>query len=182
VDGRCLDCFTLGCAAGTVCRANPELAGECVVDRCLGVTCGEAQLCRDGSCIAATCTPACPDGAVCVNGGCVTRTCDPGICATRTCPAILGQACDPTDGRCIADPCASTRCPSGFTCAVTCGGVAVCEPPSPAEGVDVLATGGGGASCAVGFRGRVGSWLLVAVASYLLLRRRRSRNYRNLPS
>jgi MYXO-CTERM domain-containing protein len=113
---------------------------------------------------------------------CEERTCDLEVCRDRTCSP--GQACDPTDGRCVADPCLGTSCPDGFTCHVTCGAVAVCQADQvmPPTGTKVLATGSGGFTCAVSAAGRPSSgagWgSLLAVAGLVtLVGRRRRRTY-----
>jgi hypothetical protein len=177
-DGRCVDCFTLGCPDGQICRVTPG-GGECQVDRCRGVTCDEGEFCRDGACLALTCTPECAAGSVCVNGQCQALTCDLRNCEGRSCPPA--QACNPDNGLCIPDPCQTTECPNGFSCSVVCGGVSVCTEGTPGEEetkVDVLATGGGGFSCEIGAVARGGGrawWLLLVAIGALVAARRRSR-------
>ena len=81
----------------------------------------------------------------------------------------------------MADPCLGTVCPDGFSCHVTCGALALCQPSTVTPpGTKVLATGSGGFSCAVAGAGRpsraVGWGWLLAVAGLAILvgKRRRS--------
>ena len=45
MNGVCVDCDQLGCAAGKIC-----VAGVCIVDKCKDVSCGNNQYCQDGAC------------------------------------------------------------------------------------------------------------------------------------
>jgi MYXO-CTERM domain-containing protein len=126
-----------------------------------------------------SCTPDCEAGSVCVNGQCEVLDCNLEVCRDRSCPT--GQACNPTNGLCIPDPCATTECPTDFRCQVVCGGVAVCTagtPGQPDPTVEVLATGGGGFSCEIGSVARKGSdawWIFLAGVLGLAFRRRKKR-------
>ena len=83
-DFECRNSCDDGCPLGAACKD-----GACVTDRCSGVRCPGAQLCRasDGACVDASCPP-CRDG-------------------TR---------CDPDSGQCVLDWCRLITCPAGYTC------------------------------------------------------------------
>jgi len=89
---------------------NPDHCGGC------GVTCAPGQMCRNGMCVACTCSPPapapCPTGQIVCNGTCVDprtdsrncgscgticpsgQTCRSGACSTPTfCTPGAGQAC-----------------------------------------------------------------------------------------
>jgi hypothetical protein len=108
-----------------------------------------------------------------------------GMCCTRNstnCDGIAcgpGQACNPDDGECIADPCAFANCRRGTLCEVSCGGRATCVDntmiPDPEF---VLIAGEGGCGCRVGATERsdhgAGTlWAGLLVAAILLRRRDR---------
>jgi hypothetical protein len=168
-EGRCVDCFTLGCPQGMLCISGQDGIGACTSDRCAGVTCPEGQACRDGDCVAVACPGGCPAGQVCEANQCV------GECSAARCgvaPCAVGTVCNPATGRCIADPCAGANC-GRTSCSVSCDGQAVC---AAFETVEVLATGSGGFSCEIALvsrRSPPALLALLALAALLSLRRRR---------
>ncbi len=184
--GICQDCFALGCDAGELCVRNQDNIGVCVPDPCFGVMCEANQACRDGTCVAVTCDPACPDGQRCADGVCVAdacagvtcpsgRVCDPadGQCVADRCTRTTcapGLACRPSDGVCIPDPCLTIQCPAPLVCDVDFDGVGACVPP-PGPGGEVITAAGGG--CATG--GADAGLGPLALALVALARRRRAR-------
>jgi hypothetical protein len=162
-NGRCVsnDCRTLNnCAPNELC-----LQGRCVTDRCASVNCPMGQACVDGNCVPSCTGVSCASGEVCdqATGMCRAMTSDPcaGVmCAgnqvcnpsTRmcqlsqcgpqsTCPR--GQRCDPLNGMCTDDRCATVRCPSGEVCSE---GVcrAAPRPPTMTVPADRVISSGGG--------------------------------------
>jgi hypothetical protein len=175
--GACVPdtCTALGCPRGRYCDV---VTGDCEVDRCEGVTCGPGEACRAGTCEPSCAEVRCGGGRVCRGGVCVddpcagvrcgrgeacspTRgTCVEDVCAGLTCPT--GAVCDVDTGRCVTEPCATLRCPSGERCVdgeCTSG----TTPPPGGDGgpgfdggggtrpepTRLLATGGGGCTCAL---------------------------------
>jgi len=120
-------CYTVGCpGAGDICHQ-----GSCVPDPCanLPVPCADGAFCRDGDCVRACASVACPAGQRCDRDGfCVAdapcaapcdvgKTCQNGTCVVDRCAGKscgLGQAC--RNGACVDQPCANVTCPSGTTC------------------------------------------------------------------
>src|SRR5262249_27628488 len=122
-DGVCHDCFDLGygCSGGKVCMAGTNGVGTCGGDKCAGVTCPAGQTCgADGNCAGVDCPSGCKESEVCDHGVCVAH-CSVDVCFGVNCGD--GMACNPADGRCIADPCDHTTCGSG-DCVLTCTGSA----------------------------------------------------------
>jgi MYXO-CTERM domain-containing protein len=117
------------------------------------------------------CGGGCAAGQVCQANQCVSA-CSVDVCAGVSCGD--GQACDPSNGNCIADPCLRTNCGSN-ACSISCDGTAQCAPHA---GVDVLATGGGGLSCQITGTetpaGTLGTVLLLLGLVAARIRRRRS--------
>lgn len=170
--GRCVDCFTTGCPAGTTCiRPQGSQFGMCQSNPCMGVTCPEGQTCNGGTCTEVACAPACIVGQVCDRGQCVSA-CAANLCAGANCGA--GMICQPSTGSCISDPCLATNCSPNGTCSVSCDGKASCLV---AAGVDVLATGGGGCTCEIGASAEspapLGGVLLGLLGLMFVWRRRR---------
>jgi hypothetical protein len=91
---------------------------------CANVRCATGSYCENGRCVAemgeSTCNPPCQGGSSCRDGRCE------GGCAGG-CPS--GQLCSSKQGRCVKDPCARKRCPSGEVCR---GGV--CRPRASSSG------------------------------------------------
>jgi MYXO-CTERM domain-containing protein len=193
MQGRCLDCNTLGCDPGQLCINN-----ACQKDTCQGVTCPNGKYCSNGAC-ADLCVPGkCADGTRCVAGQCVAdkcaavpcgdgQYCDPttGTCKADSCQATQcgpGQSCVKTTGRCGADPCMLIQCPSEcWTCGTTAEGTGTCLLKSECKEkiTQVGQRGGGnaGCGCAVSETGGSSAWtaLLLGVALAAGARRRRRR-------
>ncbi len=194
LDGRCVDCYSLGCPAGQQCRA-----GLCQKDPCAGKKCKPDQFCNEKGVCTNLCTSPCPPGQRCAAGTCqvdkcapVTATCIAGeVCdpVTLTCKAdrcrfgacSAGQRCVPATGECKDDPCATIKCPNGcYKCDVATDGTGFCGllKECQAERIEI-ATQGGGCSCGVGGRGALaggalaGLWLTFAVVVHARSRRRR---------
>jgi len=154
--GQCVDCFTLGCPGGMICAENDAHVGVCQADPCNGVDCAAGDSCIGGACVPAACPGGCGSGERCQGGRCVAQ-CSLDLCFSRSsCPA--GTACNPLNGRCIADPCARTDC-GDLTCAVSCEGLGTCARRNT---VDVVATGGGGFQCEIGAVSRASQRPLLA--------------------
>jgi MYXO-CTERM domain-containing protein len=163
--GNCVDCYTLGCAAGEMCNA-----GRCQVDKCLNVTCGANQYCDDGKCIDLCTKNKCSGTDRCVAGQCIADNCatvgcgigqfcdqTTGKCKNDTCQVTQcgkGERCIQETGTCAADPCNLVDCPGPcWTCAVTSDGMASCRVSGDCREVSSqigIKGGGDGCGCAVG--------------------------------
>ncbi len=101
--GTCVEtaCATVSCAANQRC-----VAGRCV-GACEGIVCPMGLACRAGRCVDPCQGVSCDGDNVCVEGVCTPR------CECRRC--ATGQTCG-SDGRCVADACASVRCADGQRC------------------------------------------------------------------
>jgi MYXO-CTERM domain-containing protein len=166
MQGRCLDCNTLGCDPGQIC-----IASVCQVDTCAGVTCGNGTYCSNGQCVD-LCTPGkCGSGTRCVAGACIPdkcsqvvcdpgKYCDPGTgtCKIDVCDAMqcgAGERCVSTSGQCAPDPCLLIQCPGDcWTCGTTADGTGTCLlDASCKEKISQVGQRGGGTAalgCAVG--------------------------------
>jgi MYXO-CTERM domain-containing protein len=158
--GSCVDCYTLGCAAGQICAA-----GRCTTDKCLGVTCPANQYCDDGSCVDLCTRDKCAGTDRCVAGSCIPdkcaavgcsahQYCDPaaGVCRTDTCEVTQcgrGETCVKTTGMCAADPCSLIDCPSPcWTCSTTAEGTGTCKVSGDCKEIATkIGTKGGGEGC-----------------------------------
>ena len=131
VQGECAEpCAAGECPRGFVCRDN-----FCLIDRCLGLRCGDGQVCRNGDCLdpndIACEQVECTDDLVCVGGDCVDDPCEGTSCqagqacwlgdclpegevACRQVTCGPGEVCE--DGACVEDPCLQVRCDVGFVC------------------------------------------------------------------
>ena len=156
--GACVadNCYGKGCPlAGQVCLEN-----SCQDHPCAGVRCALGQYCSDGFCKSSCGRVACGAGGRCVDGRCVAGSascagdscgagipCNGGLCdsACAGVHCLQGQVC--RAGSCMDDPCSRVRCPQGERCAE---GQCLSDFTSSGSRTDLLATGGGGFSCAVG--------------------------------
>ncbi len=183
--GKCLDatCYTTGCPKGDIC-----LGEKCVPHPCPPGKCPPTQLCADGLCFRTCLGVKCPPGQSCFRGQCkATDPCKTKVCQSyEKCKVIGGKAtcvADPcgaltcktveicVDGKCLPDPCRTTRCPHKFYCQVDRKGQSDCIPRKDAdfgETKALMATGGGG-FCAVGGDGS--GWWVVLVMLALIRRR-----------
>jgi hypothetical protein len=163
--GLCVDCYTLGCAAGQMCNA-----GVCQTDKCAGVNCGANQYCDNGSCVDLCTANKCSSSQRCIGGACMTDTCattpcaggqfcdqNTGQCRIDTCAVTQcgrGQRCIQETGVCEADPCNTVNCPGPcWVCAVTTDGMASCQVSGDCREVSAqigIKGGGDGCGCAVG--------------------------------
>jgi hypothetical protein len=163
--GLCVDCYTLGCAAGQMCNA-----GVCQTDKCAGVNCGANQYCDTGSCVDLCTASKCSSSQRCVGGACMTDTCattpcpggqfcdqNTGKCRLDTCAVTQcgrGQRCIQETGACEADPCNTVNCPGPcWVCAVTSDGMASCQVSGDCREVSAqigIKGGGDGCGCSVG--------------------------------
>ncbi len=186
--GQCMDksCYSEGCPPGQRC-----VEGTCVADSCAGVTCPDGEFCLDGRCIRSCdnvfCDPgetckliqvgsvmetkcvadscadvSCAAGKTCVNGKCVNDPCQ-GVFCER------GLVCQ--DGLCVKDLCERTSCPAGYYCQL-----GECLLANVVGTSEILASGGGGFSCAVNKKhSRAPSSLFILLALGLLALTRRNR-------
>jgi MYXO-CTERM domain-containing protein len=189
VQGRCVDCETLGCNAGQVCYK-----GSCQMDKCAGVKCGDGAYCNDGKCVG-LCPPGkCPSGQTCLDGVCsadkcanvacrVDQYCDSadGKCKGDTCQALqcgAGQTCVSTTGQCAPDPCILMQCPGDcYACKVTPEGQGTCVSNGVCTQM-LLKVGqkGGGCGCATAAGGGDAPWealALLGVVGMVTSRRKR---------
>jgi MYXO-CTERM domain-containing protein len=162
VQGRCLDCNTLGCNPGQICYQ-----GACQADKCAGVKCGDGTYCNDGKCMG-LCPPGkCPSGQTCMNGVCSenkcasvgcspNQYCDPadGQCKDDVCQGFqcgAGDRCVQTKGTCAPDPCLLMQCPGDcYTCTTTADGKGTCVSNGLCQQtLTKLSQRGGGCSCAL---------------------------------
>ena len=95
----------MSCGDAEFCRG-----GDCVAT-CVGVECGATEVCHGGSCQPTGCDAPCGAGTVCdaSSGSCVDDPCAGVSCDT-------GQVCDPAMGSCIDDPCRNITCPGEGVC------------------------------------------------------------------
>src|SRR5690606_819438 len=95
-DGACVgnNCIFLSylCSDDQIC-----VAGECVVDRCAGVSGGEGEVGREGACVGSGAGVECGPRTVCRGGLCEPTGCESACGAGRVC----------RDGECADDPCRS---------------------------------------------------------------------------
>ncbi len=143
LQGKCVDpCgeVEFPCPAGLICQM-----GLCVDPVCVGVTCGENQLCypktavdgKTGVCSGGCEGVRCPDGLVCHLGRCVDlckdltcpadRVCSGGACVPKCeCLACeVGKACQKSTGKCLPDGCESATCAAGQVCRAGSGGTCI---------------------------------------------------------
>jgi MYXO-CTERM domain-containing protein len=190
MEGRCLDCNSLGCNPGQVCYQ-----GACQADKCAGVKCGDGTYCNDGKCMG-LCPPGkCPIGQTCMNGVCSENKCasvgcsqgqycDPadGQCKGDVCQGFqcgAGERCVQTKGSCAPDPCLLMQCPGDcYMCTTTADGKGTCVSNGMCEQtLTKLSQRGGGCSCALD--PAAGNSLGLPVFALILgtfLMRRRPRN------
>jgi MYXO-CTERM domain-containing protein len=190
-NGFCLDCFTVPCPEGEICKPNMNGVGECEVDLCADVTCDTdaGEFCVDGECRTTDCEGGCASDERCVNGVCEDDPCDGVTCPNgRICRAtdgecvldnlcdevqcFNGEACDPGTGDCISDPCLGIECPEGTGCFVEGPGLGICREPKG----DRVYAGGRGSGCAAGGDSGTTSGMLLMLGLFGLIRRRRRRN------
>ncbi|MCA9601306.1 MAG: hypothetical protein KC417_04750, partial [Myxococcales bacterium] len=171
-----VECGDQACRLGTCepscanieCRSGERCAmGECVKDKCRGVSCASGQICD----------PA--------NGECVAN-----VCQTLHCP--VEAVCDVSTGGCIVDPCTYLHCPGDQVCSdgecvaadkpMEDGGTGT-DTPKRAPGKRVLAAGSG-LTCAVrgvghgpsgSGSGGPGPWVLLVSLVFWGVRRRAGR-------
>ncbi len=95
----------MSCGDAEFCRG-----GDCVAT-CVGVECGATEVCHGGSCQPTGCDTPCGAGTVCdaSSGSCVDDPCVGVSCDT-------GQVCDPAMGGCVDDPCRNISCPGEGVC------------------------------------------------------------------
>jgi MYXO-CTERM domain-containing protein len=192
MQGRCLDCETLGCDPGQLCYQ-----GACQADKCAGVHCGDGTYCADGKC-ASLCPPGkCAAGQSCTNGQChddkcgnvacrQDQFCDPadGTCKGDTCQALqcgAGERCVSTTGQCAADPCRLMQCPTDcYKCTTTADGHGACVSNGQcSQSLTKLGQRGGGCSCALDpdtSRGAPWALALLGAVGVVMTRRRRARH------
>jgi len=193
--GQCVDCYTLGCAAGQMCNA-----GVCQTDKCAGVNCGANQYCDTGNCVDLCTANKCPSSQRCVAGKCMSDSCatvpcsggqfcdqTTGQCRIDTCTVTQcgkGQRCIQETGACEADPCNTVNCPGPcWVCAVTSDGMASCQVSGDCREVSAqigIKGGGDGCGCAVGDSSSPSSLALAVAAlglcgTFSSKRRRRRR-------
>jgi uncharacterized protein (TIGR03382 family) len=201
-EGQCVAlCPTISCNAGTVCRGTdgscvPDTCAylpkkcsaselcvndQCVPNKCLGVTCGDGQFCRDGDCIGSCLGVNCGTAQTCVDGTCKatgcdrdctdkevcnpdTKKCEQNLCADGTLHCPPTEACDPLTGTCVEDVCNGIVCPDNQVC--TDGQCGVGKSGA-------LVTTGGGGGCDASGNSGAGSLALIGLALGALLLRRR---------
>ncbi len=173
-DGACVpdNCAFLPlCTTGQIC-----LDQMCQPDPCAGVTCGDGQFCRggtcegscqgvncavdqvctDGACVASGCSQLCPTGEVCDPN---QHACVPSMICNPACLPL--QVCNPLTGQCVDDPCNGVVCPDMQVCSNGQCGTGV-------NGQLVTAAGGGGCSTSGGDPS-----LLVGLGALALILRRK---------
>jgi len=171
------------------CRGFPELCNanqfclidECVSDPCAGVDCpGDAQYCLGGECVDSCDGVTCPDGQGCLLGNCEALPCggnceagkvcsSDGVCVDNPCtaPCLVGQACDPSTGDCVQDPCLGVDCPGDGVCDFgTCRSPSFGDAGPPVD--HQFVNGGGGGGCSTGgSSGPLGGLLLLLLFAWL---------------
>ncbi len=185
-------CYSLGCpnpgeiCAGATCKPNP----------CSGVSCPDGQYCyTDGSAASPTCVAPCVQscgaGSRCVRGSCQPSPCATACGANARCdtttgecqtdPSCSGVQCRGTRGciagKCVDDPCAYIRCPSGLECVPFEG---TCQTPGGPMGMAPDGSLQTGCACDVsGTRSHqaaaLAPLLFLLVSAYAGLRARRRR-------
>jgi hypothetical protein len=135
------------CPGGTECDNASDV---CVHPTCVGVTCTDGEVCRQGSCVEPCDGVVCPHGQRCLadkcvdlcasvscSSGevCVEGKCMPGCAQCNGITCNLPLSCDTSSGQCLDDSCA-TECPDGTYCSageckdqcegVVCPGDQVC--------------------------------------------------------
>jgi len=200
-------CTDVACSPGQICylpegQCRPDncltfperceddencIAGTCVENTCLGVTCPDGQYCIDGQCVNSCAGVDCPAGQRCRLGVCEDIPCDP--------PCPTGEFCQ-DDGRCLSDPCRFVVCPEGRWCNPHNNGMCEDDPCAiyeiqcaegescrggtcddwkvtlPDAGVEEHVTTGGGGGCSTG--GDASGSLALGLGILLLVRRRRA--------
>ena len=154
-------CTTVTCAPDMACRG-----GSCEPS-CATVSCDPGERCVRGSCETDPCSGvSCSGSQVCDPA---SGTCVPNMCGSTGCPP--STMCNPVTGECDADPCIGLHCPMGERCvagecaaggpgtdagtgggdggAMDAGSRVDAGSSGEREGGRVLATGGGGCTCAV---------------------------------
>lgn len=111
--GKCVGHCELAefpCPGGTACD---EASGLCVEPKCVGKSCAEGEVCRDGSCGAPCTGVVCPKGQSCVGDRCVD------LCAEVTCPS--GEVC--SSGKCFPHcaQCDGLSCAAPLVCDTSTG-------------------------------------------------------------
>jgi hypothetical protein len=122
------------CGEGAACPAGQSCRGATCIDKCVGVQCGEGDICTGGTCTGGGCfLTGCGGGQVCDKGICVpdpcaSLTCPSGTfcragdcvqsCVFKSCPT--GQICT-IDGFCETDRCANASCGPGKRCNASTG-------------------------------------------------------------
>ncbi|MCG8555856.1 MAG: SUMF1/EgtB/PvdO family nonheme iron enzyme [Proteobacteria bacterium] len=193
-------CNVFGCPPGESCDAR---TGACVPDPCAGVPCPAEQVCQRGRCRPSCARVMCPPGQSCADGVCMadpcagirceaSQVCNPldGSCVPNLCNMACGSGfvCDPFTGECRPDPCLQVHCPDGEECK---DGRCIVPPVAGPGGGRVgsggsdrvVATGGGGCTCAVALGKSSDSgpwtWLLgLGGLGWAVMRRRRGARYR----
>ena len=189
--GQCIDrtCYTEGCPPGQRC-----IEGACQADSCLEVQCPSGEFCLDGRCLRSCDNIFCDPGETCqliqvgsqmetrcVVDSCANTSCTAGkVCANGKCinDPCLGVRCEPgkacQDGQCVLDLCERTTCAPGYTCSL-----GQCKLDNVVGTAEILASGGGGFSCAVtrGHHRAPTSLLLWLALGLLAIRRRNRRRY-----
>ncbi len=107
IDGNCKadPCAAISCPKGQVCDVK---AGGCVDDICRHITCpSKSEYCKNGSCYAYKCDPACPKGFICYKDVCREDNCYSYGCEK-------GKVC--VKAKCVDDPCDGVSCAKGEYC------------------------------------------------------------------
>jgi MYXO-CTERM domain-containing protein len=189
MQGRCLDCETLGCDPGKLCYQ-----GSCQADKCAGVKCGDGAYCSDGQCVGLCPPNKCAANQTCMNGVCSTdkcsqvgcrpdQYCDPadGQCKGDTCQGLqcnAGERCVSTTGQCAPDPCILMQCPGDcYMCTTTSDGHGTCVANGKcSQTLTKVGQRGGGCSCALDpDAGRGAPWTLALLGALGLVATRRRR-------
>jgi hypothetical protein len=175
------------CLPGTTC-----VAGLCVEQACVGVTCAAGQTCRGGVCSGPCDGVKCPGRQACRVGRCVDpcegvecgsdRVCEGGVCvpSCKCGGCAAGKTCG-TSGHCIDAGCAGKTCAanelcSAGTCSDRCAGATCPRGQMCTDGACVASTtpdggttsptgaGGSGAAGAGGTSGAAGSFNVAGTA------------------
>lgn len=123
---------------GLIDCADPGCAGDPACDACIGVPCGECEMCAGGACVAMA------DGSGCGGGACYGGACCTGCWNGTDCQAgDTPSACGVGGGACSSCACASDSC-SGGSCGI---------------GVQVgTISAGARHACAIDIDGRLWCW------------------------